>query len=316
MISRSVTASFLFSSSLLLYSVAGLETTCYVVDHQANRDAGFRCDNTTTGHSACCGSGATCYSNGLCKQDNGDFVDYLRVGCTDPTWQASECLDQCTIYANSSTAGVRYCDGDITQTTSYCCDDGSSGVGSFACCNTAADIFQISPAATVLAQMPLSQLTTTTTSATSSATRTSSTTTSAAATTSASSGGGSSDGAAIGAGVGVPMGLIALGGIGYLFWRRRKNQKKAQDYELQNGGEGPYAGGYGGAAGAGGDHQQGYPQNTYHDNMSPPPIAEADSTVPWPNKGYIGGQQYDPASMQAPTELPDTRPNVVHEMDT
>ncbi|KAF8865292.1 hypothetical protein BDZ45DRAFT_796608 [Acephala macrosclerotiorum] len=309
MVSRSVVASFLVSSPFLLSSVAALVTTCYVVDGDANSNAGFRCDNSTTGHSACCAAGATCYSNGLCKQDNGDIVDYLRVGCTDPTGTLQ--------HANSSSAGVRWCGSDITETTSYCCDDGSTGAGSFACCNTQSDIFQISPAATVLAQMPLSQLTTTTTSATTSATSSASTTTSAAATTSASSpGGGSSNGAAIGAGISVPVGLLALAGIGY-FWRRRRNPKQTQTYELQNGTEGPYSGGYGGAVGAGGEHQE----TSYHDHMSPPPISEADSAVPYTpgmgvggKKGYLGGQQYESAPLQ-PTELPNTQAHVVHEME-
>jgi hypothetical protein len=85
MILQSATTSILFSTSFLLSSVSGLETTCYVIDGQANNNAGYICDNTTTGHSVCCGPGATCYSKGLCKQDNGDVVDYLRVGCTDQT---------------------------------------------------------------------------------------------------------------------------------------------------------------------------------------------------------------------------------------
>ncbi|KUJ24350.1 uncharacterized protein LY89DRAFT_713222 [Mollisia scopiformis] len=326
MISRSVIFS-LFLSSVLPW-VAALQTTCYVLDGKANANAGFRCDNTTTGPSACCGPGATCYSNGLCMQDNGQVVDYLRVGCTDKTWQSPACLDQCNIcegYSNTSSWYELMCirceqfscwskvlrwdchkynfiASIVTairnlQADSYsCCDDGSTGVGSFACCNTASDIFQISPAATVLAQMPLSQLTTTSTTATSSPTR------SAAATTSASSSGGSSHAAAIGAGVGVPLGLIALGGLGYFFWRRRNNQKKSQTYELQNGQEGPYSGGYGGAVGAGADYQQ---------------AAEADSGYPpGSKKSYFGGQQYEPAQQTSPAELPNSQAHVVHELDS
>ncbi|CZR55313.1 uncharacterized protein PAC_05200 [Phialocephala subalpina] len=202
-------------------------------------------------------------------------------------------------------AGVRWCGSGITKTTSY-----------FAFCITQSDIFQIAPAATVLAQMPLSQLTTTTTSATTSATSSASTTASSAAVTtslSSSSGGFSSNGAAIGAGVCVPVGLLALAGIGFFFWRRRRNQKRAQTYELQNGAEGPYAGGYGGAIGAGGDRQQ----TGYHDHMGPPQVSEADSALPYTpgnaKMGNFGGQQYEPAPQQ-PSELPNTQAHVVHEM--
>lgn len=96
-------------------------------------------------------------------------------------------------------------------------------IGSFACCQNSSSIFQITLAATILAQMPLSQLSTTTTSA-SSTTTTSVTliTSSAAATTTATSSTPSSNSAAICAGVGVPLGIIALAGVGYFFWRRQK----------------------------------------------------------------------------------------------
>lgn len=73
----------------------GGSTQCYVIDGAAADNSGYRCDNSTTGNSACCAAGATCYSNGLCKQDNGPTVDYLRVGCTDQTWEDPACLNQC-----------------------------------------------------------------------------------------------------------------------------------------------------------------------------------------------------------------------------
>lgn len=70
-------------------------TQCFVIDGAAADNSGYRCDNSTAGNSACCAAGATCYSNGLCKQDNGPTVDYLRVGCTDQTWENPACLNQC-----------------------------------------------------------------------------------------------------------------------------------------------------------------------------------------------------------------------------
>ena len=71
-------------------------TKCYVINGQHNANAGYRCDNSTTGHSSCCAAGAICFSNGVCQQANGNVQDYLRVGCTDPTWKDPACLNQCT----------------------------------------------------------------------------------------------------------------------------------------------------------------------------------------------------------------------------
>jgi hypothetical protein len=53
-----------------------------------------------TASSACCGEGGTCYSNGLCEYtdslSNGSVVkDYQRSSCTDRTWAATECFNQC-----------------------------------------------------------------------------------------------------------------------------------------------------------------------------------------------------------------------------
>lgn len=84
--------------ALLATAVADddMPTTCYVLNGSPNGNAGYRCDNSTSGNSACCGIGATCYSNGVCKQMNGAVQDWLRVGCTDPSWQDPACLNQCT----------------------------------------------------------------------------------------------------------------------------------------------------------------------------------------------------------------------------
>ncbi|KAG4420898.1 hypothetical protein IFR04_005982 [Cadophora malorum] len=291
-------STFLLQPFLAPIVSAQASTQCYVIDGAAADNSGYRCDNSTTGNSACCAAGATCYSNGLCKQDNGPTVDYLRVGCTDQTWENPACLNQCAAFANGSTAGVRFCNGDITETTSYCCDDGSQGIGSFHCCDSPTSIFRISPAATILAQMPLSQLATTTSSSSSRTSTSSATTTTGAPATStpaSSSGGGSSNGAAIGAGVGVPVAVIALGFIGFFFWRHRRNKKRSQTFELQINEPGSAYG-----AGAVGG---------YRDHHPLPPVQEVEgSPMPAQKKGYFEGRKYQPA----PQELPSQ--NQVHEL--
>lgn len=115
------------------------------------------------------------------------------------------------------------------------------------------------------------------------------------ATTSAASSGSSSHAVAIGAGVGVPVGILAWAGIGFLFWRHRRNEKRAAFVNPDH-----HDGAYGG----------------YTDNQSP---QEVPGSIPMgangtggPKKGYWGGRQYEPT----PQEMPLTSPHLVHEMPT
>lgn len=130
-------------------------------------------------------------------------------------------------------------------------------MGSFACCDDVADVFNISPAATVLAQVPLNYLPPSSASSSSlpstsvSATFTFSTSASASANVSSPapiasapasqtstiapasqtstiplpSSTSSSNVAAIGAGVGIPCGIIAVGLFGFLLWKRKRAEK-------------------------------------------------------------------------------------------
>lgn len=69
--------------------------TCYVLDGSVD-DLLWPCDNSTDAHSTCCPVGTTCWSNGVCMYEPEDGpTDYLRAGCTDPTWDDSACLKQC-----------------------------------------------------------------------------------------------------------------------------------------------------------------------------------------------------------------------------
>ncbi|KAH8592122.1 hypothetical protein B0O99DRAFT_689903 [Bisporella sp. PMI_857] len=311
-------ALLLFGARIIsLVAAQDYPTKCYVLNGEAKSDAGFRCDNSTTGHSACCGIGAVCYSNGVCAQDNNGIQDYLRVGCTDETWEDPACLTQCESFANSSTAGIRFCNGAITNTNQYCCDDGSAGIGSFKCCRTPTSIFRINPIPTVVAQIPLiwsstRSTTTTSTSSTSTSTSSSSSTTATSlsptsgapvsAPTSTSTDGAESknkengtNSAAIGVGVGVPVVVIAVGLIGFFFWRRSKKSRAQHAVELQGnrlplGGPAPY--------------------RDMRDGMQGP-LMEAEGSLPGVadgQKGYFGGRNYS----AAPQEL-DSPPRV-HEL--
>ncbi|RDL37964.1 Uncharacterized protein BP5553_05397 [Venustampulla echinocandica] len=217
-------------------AAADVPTTCYILNGKVTTGA-FRCNNATTGHSSCCGAGGVCYSNGVCQESNSGVQDYLRVGCTDKTWRDPACLDQCRNFAPDSSAGIRFCNGAITTTNQYCCDNGTTGgIGSTACCDDQAQIFQINPVATLIGQIPLTAVTSTSTSSTS-ASSTSSTSTSSASTSitstststtptpAASTSSSNRSAVIIGASVGVPLGVLAVVFIAFFYWRWRRNQK-------------------------------------------------------------------------------------------
>lgn len=50
----------------------------------------FACDILTV-FSPCCMFGTVCLDNKLCRNDN----DIYRGGCTDPTWNSSDCPRMC-----------------------------------------------------------------------------------------------------------------------------------------------------------------------------------------------------------------------------
>ncbi|TGO25957.1 hypothetical protein BPAE_0069g00290 [Botrytis paeoniae] len=255
----------------LLASAATTDTptTCYVINGQHNANAGYRCDNSTTGHSSCCAAGAICFSNGVCQQANGNVQDYLRVGCTDPTWKDPACLNQCTSYARSSTAGIRFCNGAITSTTEYCCDTGAYG--------------------TSTAPLP---------TATSSS---------------------SNHAVAIGAGIAIPCGILAIAALGWLLWRKRRASKQQADQLPKN--EAGFPGqeyqnpnqnsqGYQPTEGA-------YMQNQYgvagHGEYSP---SEIGTGYPRGNLGEAGGiGMADKKGYYAPQPSEMEQPRTVHEMD-
>ncbi|KAI1498866.1 hypothetical protein F5X99DRAFT_411692 [Biscogniauxia marginata] len=124
---------------------------CYFLDGSVSTWS-YRCDNGTSGHSACCQPGATCWSNGVCQYVDEGVQDWLRVGCTDKTWKDPACLDQCQEQSPDTSTGIRPCDG-IDKGNRYCCDTGTYGV---ACCDNDANIFVLGDTLpTVVAEMPL-----------------------------------------------------------------------------------------------------------------------------------------------------------------
>ncbi|KAI1092621.1 hypothetical protein F5B19DRAFT_197940 [Rostrohypoxylon terebratum] len=234
---RSVDLAVIYLMTNLI--IGGLAVTseyqaCFRIDGAA-LEASFRCDNGTAGHSSCCMAGQVCWSNGVCHGKTHGVDDWLRIGCTDYSWRDTACFDVCPWSVGGTGIGVRAC-GGIDKSNRYCCDDGSTGDGSFACCNNDTQIFEynnITTLPTIIATIPLDGATSTSSSiiqstrniSTSTQTTTVVVTNSAA---SANSGGSFTVAVGVGLGVGLPAVAAILSGAGLMIWRSRRNQPNAE----------------------------------------------------------------------------------------
>lgn len=153
--------------------------------------------------------------------------------------------------------GVRPC-GGISKSDSYCCDDGSTGIGSFTCCKDESNIFtydNVTTLPSILATIPLKDVSATTVESTSSSTLVISTSSdistglltvgatsteltpiqptngSVGSTESGSSSANANTSTALGAGLGVglPVAAAIIGGVWFMIWRsKRKNTRETE----------------------------------------------------------------------------------------
>ncbi|KAI2638867.1 hypothetical protein GGS26DRAFT_602471 [Hypomontagnella submonticulosa] len=230
--------------------------TCFKIDGTVQEDS-FRCDNGTIGHSACCSQGEVCWSNGVCHVINNGAEDWLREGCTDPTWEDLACFDVCPWFLGRPidgrrAVGVRPCDG-IDIGIRYCCDNGTTGLGSFACCNDESQIFQynnLTVLPTILATIPVREnLAITTATIPNNATIANETprptsemstpinATSTGSASPATDSNNSTTSIALGAGLGagLPVAAIIIGGIWFVISRSKQKQQR-NERQLQQGG--------------------------------------------------------------------------------
>ena len=89
---------FLSICSIIFYHAfvtTALGATCYFPSGDV-ATGNVPCNNNTD-MSSCCASPSDCFANGLCLVNNDtDTVEFGRGGCTDQTWQSSNCFQQCT----------------------------------------------------------------------------------------------------------------------------------------------------------------------------------------------------------------------------
>ncbi|KAB5533638.1 hypothetical protein GE09DRAFT_1144612 [Coniochaeta sp. 2T2.1] len=213
--------------------------------------------------SACCHRNAICLSNNLCMGIKQPFT-LGRGSCTDPEWQSERCPQQCqtaqpasgcSIILLNSTAGVN----------SYCCNSLVLSPGKDQpVCDVGSPFFlpDATPvegrgalAAIANTNPPSSTSSTPSSSETSSpASLSTSTTSQCPSTTAVSPACGPSNGtapvadkpqpyrdAAIGVGVGVPLGVMAIGFLAWAMWERRKRKKTEQNMVAAKGSDGDVA---------------------------------------------------------------------------
>ncbi|KAK2738772.1 hypothetical protein FQN55_000410 [Onygenales sp. PD_40] len=201
-------------------------TICYTPDGSISND--MPC-NAAAEVSVCCEDTFVCTENQLCQPmgwyngTDGDPLQLIRGTCTDRTWESPECPGRCIAESPGGGEWVMRCGSGSEE---YCCSDAS-------CCENGGKRYNLgnSSMSAIAGQQVLATSTTQSSRPTSTSTPTS---TSRVPTPTASETDGPDTGAstnshsktiAIGVGVGVSCGVVILGCLVYLLWRKRKSKK-------------------------------------------------------------------------------------------
>ncbi|KAK3357909.1 hypothetical protein B0T25DRAFT_451277 [Lasiosphaeria hispida] len=258
------------------------------------------------GSNACCGVGATCLSNRLCHNPNDGPELWVRGPCAVSPWDDScgqICLYNETEFGNGVLPRVVPCnDGSLCcNQDPQCCQD-RRGVfldenGNVVKARVTAATTSYPPSGTGTERFTLTPLTSTTSTSTTSASSTPSSSTTGAnspANSQASNPNNTTTaepentaGLKVGLGVGIPLAVLASGGLVYFLLRRRKTKADSMTHEL-----------------AGGDSMSQY-QDSRHDNgygaPPPGPPSEMYSATTPPKGGYYsGGKPAAPAELGSP----------------
>ncbi|KAJ5182819.1 hypothetical protein N7492_000435 [Penicillium capsulatum] len=164
----------------------------------------------------CCGPGNICLSNGYCLDVSQPYL-IARGACTSKTW-ASGCPTHCQdtdTKIGSSIVNLRFMNGKAT----YCCGTPVSN-GSKVVCRDGKDDFELEDSVMIPGRAGLANVTTLDAPTSSSGGASSSCPTSSSSSVSAGDSGNHN--VAIGAGVGVPLGMIALGALAWAFLERKR----------------------------------------------------------------------------------------------
>ncbi|KAH8705992.1 hypothetical protein BGW36DRAFT_422517 [Talaromyces proteolyticus] len=217
----------LTATTLLALSTSSLadDRKCYYPD-QTQAIGDVPCGNGT--NVACCGSGDICLENGLCIAIEEQPYSLSRKSCTDQHW-GSECPGQCLMRTSYNTSWISIVLLTFLDSqANYCCNNVVSSGNSPICLNNIPSFTMgntnIVPNTNLLAGYVDANSSSTSANNTESSCNATSTASSMSAQNTSATADGQSNNhdAAIGAGVGIPLGLIALASIGWALWERRK----------------------------------------------------------------------------------------------
>ncbi|PWY69043.1 hypothetical protein BO94DRAFT_527598 [Aspergillus sclerotioniger CBS 115572] len=244
--------------------------TCYHPDKSiATSNVPCTSDSTTF----CCDSGAICMTNGYCIGVGSQPYLLFRGACTDQDW-GDNCPSHCANKNPTGGAPIIGIGSDSSGNSKYCCGFQVKNNGSSECVD-GDTAFTLDDGEMILGKAALENVTSSSSSsATSTSTGTMSTATVVETMCSASDNGshcGTSNATAVGAGVGVPLGVLAVSAAIWALWERgRRRTAVAAAVAAGVSGSGGYVMEH--QVGAGGMQQNGH--GWFSGRMEKTPLAE------------------------------------------
>ncbi|KAF2492552.1 hypothetical protein BU16DRAFT_583719 [Lophium mytilinum] len=258
----------LLLATLVPVEAIKVPTSCYVPNGDPRTNHRPCYTDTADGHSHCCDPiNEVCLDNGLCFAQGQTNPGYLyRDSCTDKSWGASSCPGPCRkTYTNSACPIVGIL--NPSQDSQFCCLSFNATANE---CYGEDATFNVGK---VIANWgPLEQVASASTASgtQSTASPTSATSAPAAATVTVKSTSGGHD-AAIGAGVGIPLGILLVASLAGLLFQHRKHKKQLAQW--QYGGQGGNVAGV--AHQGGGVYPLQDPKAAYQHTPQPAPPQQA-----------------------------------------
>lgn len=231
--------SLLITLLILSYLYPIVTAECYFPDGSLADSNYQACNATASGaaHSACCAQGDACSTTGYCFGSAG--FPY-RGACTDQSWNAKECCPGCKDIAKKSSSVIYHCPlNNGSARGLWCCgaQEGTAKSENGCCDRTLFDPmasggfqnFYIPEGAQNPAPVSTSSASSTSTAPSSPADATDAPPVAKTATH------GIDRSAAIGVGVGVPVGFLLFLNLAFLFWRERKRRLSAEGVMSKSG---------------------------------------------------------------------------------
>jgi len=238
----------LFVLSLLSASVNAAAGTCYYPDGKTIEPNHLPCNQTISAASACCDPLDSCSTSGFCLGRSGWIY---RGSCTDQGWGSANCAKQFEQCLNSKSskqygaearhsnemadpethapenfwAAVWSCSPPGEEVKEFCC-----GYSSESCCNSSFTLgttgVAFKPGFDALVQsISRAAVASATAGSTSSASANAAQATSSRIPEENCANSNGDLGTKVGVGVGVPLGVLAIGILTFLFWRESRNRK-------------------------------------------------------------------------------------------